>query len=64
MPRIAGVDIPNDKRLIIALQYIHGVGPHVSEQIIKEIGVSQDVRAGKLSEDEVSRIASVIDRNS
>jgi small subunit ribosomal protein S13 len=63
MPRIAGVDVPNDKRLIIALQYIHGVGPHVSAQIIKEVGVSEDVRAGKLSEDEVSRIASVIDRN-
>jgi small subunit ribosomal protein S13 len=39
------------------------VGPHVSAQIIKEVGVSEDVRAGKLSEDEVSRIASVIDRN-
>ena len=63
MPRIAGVDIPNNKRLIIALQYIHGVGPHVSELIIKDVGVSQDVRAGKLTEDEVSRIASVIDRD-
>ncbi len=63
MPRIAGVDIPNDKRLVISLQYIFGVGPHVSQEIIKELGIDENVHAGKLSEDEVSRIAGVIDRN-
>ncbi len=63
MPRIAGVDIPNEKRIVIALQYVYGVGPHVSRQILKEVGIDESVRAGKLSEDEVSRVASVIDRN-
>ncbi len=62
MPRIAGVDIPNDRRIVIALQYIYGIGPTLSRRILKETGIDESVRAGKLSEDEISRIASAIDR--
>ena len=63
MPRIAGVDVPNDKRIIIALTYVHGIGPTLSGRILKEAGIEESVRAGKLSEDEISRLASVIDRD-
>lgn len=63
MPRIAGVDIPNDRRVVIALTYIYGIGPHHSRAILKEAGIDQDVRAKNLTEDEISRIAGIIDRN-
>ncbi|HEV56257.1 MAG TPA: 30S ribosomal protein S13 [Phycisphaerales bacterium] len=62
MPRIVGVDVPNDKPVWVALTYIHGIGRCTSERILKEANVDRTVRAGKLSEDEVSRIAQIIDR--
>lgn len=62
MPRIVGVDVPNDKPIWIALTYIHGVGRRVAGRILKSANIEQDVRAGKLSEDEVSRITQIIDR--
>ena len=62
MPRIVGVDVPNDKPIWIALTYIHGVSRHVADRILKSANVEKDVRAGKLSEDEVSRITQIIDR--
>lgn len=63
MPRIAGVDIPGTKKTFCALQYIHGVGPHRSRVLLKETGVNGDTRAKDLSEDELSRLAAVLDRN-
>jgi len=63
MPRIAGIDIPNDKRVIVALQYIYGIGPHVAKQILKEAHIDENVRSKNLTEDEISRIAAIIDRN-
>ena len=63
MPRISGVDVPNDKKIVIALQYIYGIGPTLSGRILKEVGVDEDLRASKLSEDELARLASVIDRD-
>jgi len=63
MPRIVGVDVPNNKPAWIALTYIHGVGVHRSKKILAEIGVDVAFRAGKLSEDEVSRIGQIIDRD-
>ena len=63
MPRIVGVDIPNDKPIWIALTYIHGVGRHVAEQIMKQCNIERDLKAGKLSEDEVSRISQMIVRD-
>ncbi|MBN2563114.1 MAG: 30S ribosomal protein S13 [Phycisphaerae bacterium] len=63
MPRIAGVDIPNEKRVVIALTYIYGIGKRHSEEILKDTGIGHDIRAKNLTEDEISRIAAVIDRN-
>lgn len=63
MPRIVGVDIPNDKSIWISLTYIVGIGKYTSEQILKEAGIEKSIKAGKLSEDELSRITQVIDRN-
>jgi small subunit ribosomal protein S13 len=63
MPRIVGVDIPNDKSIWIALTYIVGIGKYTSEQILKEAGIEGKTNAGQLSEDELSRITQIIDRN-
>ena len=63
MPRIVGVDIPNDKSIWIALTYIYGIGQHTSEQILKEASIEKMVKANKLTEDELSRITQIIDRN-
>ena len=63
MPRIVCVDIPNDKSIWISLTYIVGVGKHTSAQILKEARIDKDVKAGKLTEDDLSRITQIIDRN-
>ena len=61
MPRVAGVDIPNEKRIDIALTRIYGIGPFVAKRILDAARIELDVRAGKLTEDEVSRIAGIIE---
>ncbi len=63
MPRIVGVDIPNDKPVWIALTYIHGVGRFTAEQILKQTNIERGLKAGKLNEDEVSRISQLIVRD-
>ncbi len=63
MPRIAGVDIPNEKRIVIALSYIYGIGPAHSVAILKEAGIDENIRAKNLTEDQISHLASIIDRN-
>jgi len=63
MPRIVGVDIPNNKAILIALTYIHGVGKFTAAKILNELNIKPDVQAGKLTEDEVSKIAQVLDRD-
>ena len=63
MPRIAGVDIPNDKQILFSLTYIHGIGRHLSGEILKEAQIGQDVKAKDLNDDELSRIASILDRD-
>ena len=63
MPRIAGVDIPNDKPVFISLSYLYGIGQETAERILKEAQIDPQVRADKLTEDEVSRITQIIDRN-
>ena len=63
MPRIIGVDIPKEKRIEIALTYIHGVGRATSNRILKMANVNPDTRAKDLSEDEVSRVTSIIQRD-
>lgn len=61
MPRIAGVDVPNEKRIDVALTRIYGVGPHLSGLILKTAEIDASVRANKLTEDEISRIATIIE---
>lgn len=63
MPRIAGVDIPSRKRIVVALTYIYGIGLTTSKKILKEAGISEDVRAENLTETEVAKIRSIIDAN-
>lgn len=63
MPRIVGVDIPNDKSIWISLTYICGIGKYTSSQILKEAKVEESTKSNKLSEDELSRITQIIDRN-
>jgi small subunit ribosomal protein S13 len=63
MPRIVGVDIPNNKAILIALTYIHGVGKFTAAKIINELGIKPDLQASKLTEDEVSKIAQILDRD-
>jgi small subunit ribosomal protein S13 len=63
MPRIQGVDIPNDKRILISLQYLYGVGASNSKWILEKCGIDPNVRARDLTEDEVARIAGEIEAN-
>ncbi|RLB07523.1 MAG: 30S ribosomal protein S13 [Deltaproteobacteria bacterium] len=63
MPRIAGVDLPKDKRVEIALTYIYGIGRSTSQKILNEAGINWDKRAGELTESEVVKIREIIDRN-
>ena len=61
MARIAGVDIPNEKRVEVGLTYIYGVGPTRSKAILSKTGVNPDTRCKDLTEAEVARLRSVID---
>lgn len=60
MARIAGVDIPKDKRVEISLRYIFGIGPTLSRRILEQTGVSPDVKVKDLTDDEVNQIREVI----
>jgi small subunit ribosomal protein S13 len=62
MARIAGVDIPKEKRVEVSLQYIYGIGPDSSQRILSASGVNPDTRVKDLSEQEVNRIREVIDK--
>lgn len=61
MPRIAGVDLPRRKRVLRGLTYIYGIGIKKSEKILTEAGVDFNVRTDDLTEDQVSRIRSIIE---
>ncbi|WP_026782402.1 30S ribosomal protein S13 [Pleomorphomonas koreensis] len=63
MARIAGVNIPTAKRTLIALQYIHGIGPKFAEEIMEKVGIDQTKRVNELSDAEVLQIREVIDRD-
>lgn len=62
MPRIAGVTIPAEKRIEVSLTYIYGIGPTKSRLILKKAGISPDARAHSLSEDELDKIRTIIDK--
>ncbi len=63
MPRISGVDIPNEKKLFVSFTYINGIGRVTAEQMIKELGLDREARAKDLTEDELARVLSYIDKN-
>ena len=63
MARIAGVDLPRDKRVEIALTYIYGIGPTTSRQILEKTRINPDTRVRDLTEDEVHRLREIIDRD-
>ena len=63
MARIAGVDLPREKRVEVGLQYIYGIGKTVSRRILTETGVSPDTRVKDLSDTDVNRLRQVIERD-
>lgn len=63
MARIAGVDLPKDKRIEVGLTYIFGIGRTSSQSILKKTGISPDVRVHKLTEEEVAKLRSVIEND-
>ena len=63
MARIAGVDIPREKRLEISLTYIFGIGRTISQKIISELGLNADTRVRDLTDEEVNRIRTYVDAN-
>ena len=62
MPRILGVDIPNDKKTHISLRYIYGIGPAMALRLCEQAGVDPLRLAKELNEDDVSRLATILDR--
>ena len=63
MARIAGVNIPTNKRVLIALQYIHGIGPAKAQEIIDKVNIPGERRVNELSDTEVIQIRETIDRD-
>ena len=63
MARIAGVDLPNNKRVEIGLTYIYGIGLTTAKKIIKETGVNPDIRVKDLSENDVAKLREYIEHN-
>jgi len=61
MPRIAGIDIPDHKKLLYALQYIYGIGPKIAGDIIAKTRINADKRARDLTTDEINRIQAALD---
>ncbi len=62
MPRIAGVDLPRNKRIVVGLGYLYGIGRSLSEKILTEAKVSFETRTDNLTEDEVSRIRVLVEK--
>ncbi len=60
MARIAGVDIPNEKRVVISLQYVYGIGLTTAKNILKSANVSEDIRVKDLTEEQLGRIRSEV----
>jgi small subunit ribosomal protein S13 len=63
LARIAGVNLPTNKRVVIALRYIYGIGPTNAAQIIERVGIDPSRRVNQLTEDEIIRIRDAIDRD-
>ncbi|MFQ5965429.1 MAG: 30S ribosomal protein S13 [Candidatus Scalinduaceae bacterium] len=63
MPRIAGIDIPGDKRIEVALTYIYGIGKKLSQKAIKAVGINENMCAKDISEDELSSLGAFLEKN-
>lgn len=63
MPRIAGVNIPDNKRIEVAITYIYGIGPSLAKKILVEAKLNIDIRANKLTPEEVNRLREIIEKN-
>jgi small subunit ribosomal protein S13 len=63
MPRIAGNDIPVDKRIVISLTYIYGIGPTLSRKILKALGMDENMRTKELTEEQLSTLGSHIEKD-
>ena len=63
MARIAGVNVPSNKRLVISLTYIYGVGPKFAKDICKSVKIDSNKRVSNLNEDEIIKIREFIDKN-
>ena len=63
MPRLLGVDIPNDRPTVVALTYLYGVGPKTSRDLCHKAGVDPHARARDLREDELGRLATLLDKD-
>src|SRR3990172_8867289 len=62
MARIAGVEIPNEKKIEVALTYVRGIGPNLAKNLLKELGLSGDLRTSMLSEEQVGKIRELISK--
>jgi small subunit ribosomal protein S13 len=60
MPRVIGVDIPDNKRLEVSLTYLFGIGRRLSNQIIAKLGLNKDMRARELTEDQIAQLSAVL----
>ncbi len=63
MARIAGINIPTGKRVVVALTYIHGIGPTSSQKICSVVGIPPERRVSDLTDDELARVREIIDQN-
>ena len=63
MPRLLGVDIPNDRSTLISLTYLYGVGPKIARELCHKAGVNPNAKARELAEDELARIAALLDKD-
>jgi small subunit ribosomal protein S13 len=63
VPRIAGIDVPDRKKIMYALQYIHGIGPKFAADILTEAQIGEEVRANELTEQQIAQINQIIDNN-
>lgn len=62
MVRVAGVNIPDNKRLVVALTYIYGIGRSTAADIVKKLGMSEDIRPGTLDNNEIVKLREILDK--
>jgi small subunit ribosomal protein S13 len=63
MPRLLGVDIPNDKQTVFSLQYLYGVGPKIARDLCHKAGIEETKKAAELDNDEIGRLANLLEKD-